>query len=321
MTSPAPIPKLSVLMISYNHEPYIARALESALAQKTNFDFEIVAGEDCSSDQTRKILLDYAARHPGKIVPLLREKNIGGCANLEDTLRHCRGEYVALLETDDFWTDSRKLQIQADFLDAHRECALCCHRVQVVYELGSADAIISPTLPAGNYGITDLFRENFIPSCSAVFRHKQNGVLPEDLKDVSPGDWARWMLIAQHGSIALLDETMATYRVYSGGMWSSATPLSRLRDTEQMLRRLNKHSGYKYSQALRLKQLEIHFELAQRVRDSRQRSQTGKEVFELLARGGLKRPEIRRAIGSCTGYFLFGSLWFSTARARRAWLG
>src|SRR5271167_3774085 len=102
--------KLSVMMITYNHEGFIAQAIESVLAQRVNFDYEIVVGEDCSTDRTRDILMDFHRQYPDRIVPLLRNQNIGAMRNAEATLAACRGQYLALIEGDDYWTCEDKLQ-------------------------------------------------------------------------------------------------------------------------------------------------------------------------------------------------------------------
>ena len=139
--------RLSVAMITYNHERFIAQALESVLAQRVNFDYEIIVGEDCSTDGTRAIVMDFHRRYPGGIVPLLREKNIGGARNIELTLAACRGHYLAMSEGDDYWTCEDKLQRQVDFLDANPDYAICCHRVQIFDEIGTNQASIFPAEP------------------------------------------------------------------------------------------------------------------------------------------------------------------------------
>src|SRR5690606_24113344 len=121
--------KLSVCIQTYNHAPYIAQALDSVLMQETDFDFEILLGEDESTDGTREICQEYARQHPDKIRLFLnsRENVIyingrpTGRWNFMNNLRHVRGEYVALLDGDDYWTDPRKLQKQVDVLDASPE--------------------------------------------------------------------------------------------------------------------------------------------------------------------------------------------------------
>lgn len=125
--------KVSVLFITYNHEEYLRQSLDGILMQKTNFEYEIVVGEDCSTDNTREILKEYAAKYPEKFVLLFREKNFGRpTMNVYDTGMHCQGEYIAFLEGDDYWTDENKLQKQVDFLDTNREYMGCTHTCLVV---------------------------------------------------------------------------------------------------------------------------------------------------------------------------------------------
>jgi len=131
-------PKVSVFMMAYNHAPYIAQALDSALAQQTTFTVEIVIGEDSSTDGTRNIVTDYVQRYPGRIRALLHETNLGASRNQVLVLEACTGEYIALLEGDDFWTDPYKLQKQVDFLDEHLDYAISAHNVTIVG--GGADS-------------------------------------------------------------------------------------------------------------------------------------------------------------------------------------
>jgi glycosyltransferase involved in cell wall biosynthesis len=128
------IPKVSVCMITYNHERFIAQAIESVLEQKTAFDFELVIGEDCSTDNTRTIVMTYSQKYPNQIRALIREKNIGTGQNLFKTINECKGQYIAHLDGDDYWTDPLKLQKQVDFLDAHPSYSLCCHCYKIYDE-------------------------------------------------------------------------------------------------------------------------------------------------------------------------------------------
>src|SRR5687768_16687744 len=111
--------KVSVAMITYNHEAFVAQAIESVLMQKTDFDFELVIGEDCSTDKTREIVNGYKSKYGERIRVLLPAKNLGINRNLKQTLLACQGRYIALLEGDDYWTSSLKLQKQVNFLDTH----------------------------------------------------------------------------------------------------------------------------------------------------------------------------------------------------------
>lgn len=130
--------KVSVLMLAYNHAQYIAQAVDSVLMQQVDFDYEIVIGEDCATDNTRDILIRYQQENPEKIRLLLPEKNLGMHDNLIQTFKACHGSsYIALLEGDDYWTSPDKLQKQVDFLDAHADYTLCFHNALILHQDGS----------------------------------------------------------------------------------------------------------------------------------------------------------------------------------------
>ncbi|HAE43565.1 MAG TPA: hypothetical protein DCG34_11720 [Clostridiales bacterium] len=117
-------PLVSVHMITYNHAPYIAQAIECVLAQQTDFPFELVIGEDCSTDGTREIVFDSAKKHPDIIRVITSDKNVGMKANSYRTTQACRGKYIAWCEGDDCWHRDNKLQLQAEYLEAHSDCGL-----------------------------------------------------------------------------------------------------------------------------------------------------------------------------------------------------
>ncbi len=128
-------PLLSVIFITYNHENYVEKALRSVLSQQTDFPFEVVVGEDCSTDRTREILRRVAGEYPAQVRLLFREKNLGRpTRNVYETTMECRGDYLAYLEGDDYWTDPLKLQKQVDFLKEHPEYIGVTHANRVVDE-------------------------------------------------------------------------------------------------------------------------------------------------------------------------------------------
>lgn len=116
---------VSVFMITYNHENYIEHAIEGVLMQKTSFPIELIIGEDCSTDNTRKIVREYEGRYTEIIKAQYPEKNRGMNNNFLTVLQSARGKYIALCEGDDYWTDPLKLQKQVDFLEANPEYSLC----------------------------------------------------------------------------------------------------------------------------------------------------------------------------------------------------
>jgi len=118
------IPLVSVAMITYNHEPFISEAIEGVLRQKANFKIELVIGEDCSTDRTREIILEYQKKHPHIIYVITSEKNVGMKKNSYRTAKACHGKYMAFCEGDDYWQNPNKLQIQVDYLEGHPECGM-----------------------------------------------------------------------------------------------------------------------------------------------------------------------------------------------------
>ena len=217
--------RVSVHMPAYNHERYIAQALDSALMQRTNFDFEIVIGEDCSTDNTRAVAIEYAERYPQKIRLLAHDKNLGIWENDQAIIRACRGEYIAWLESDDYWSSADKLQKQVDFLDRNTDCSACFHWARrlsdsakpITWKNGPPD--IKPF-----YSLDDLLENgHFIPSCTALFR---SDLIREPL------DWTRhtpflettyFVRFALSGKLGFLDEEMAVFRYHSEGIYGKAT--------------------------------------------------------------------------------------------------
>src|ERR1043165_9173870 len=173
-------PKVSVLITTYNQENLITQTVDSVLMQIVNFDYEIVIGEDASSDRTREIVMELARQHPEKIRVLLRdpevanrERHLSGKMNFLQALQSCRGEYIAILDGDDYFTSPHKLQKQVDFLNARPDCVICFHNVTAVYEDQSKEPEkLSPEDKKEISRIKDLLGGNFITSCSIMYRRE-----------------------------------------------------------------------------------------------------------------------------------------------------
>ncbi|MCR4651079.1 MAG: glycosyltransferase [Lachnospiraceae bacterium] len=124
--------KVSVICVTYNHELYIRKALDSIVAQVTDFDFEVLIGEDCSTDGTREILKEYEAKYPDIFRMYYRDVNLGATRNEYELMMDARGRYIAALELDDLWLDDHKLQKQYDFLEAHDEYIGVSHDFAII---------------------------------------------------------------------------------------------------------------------------------------------------------------------------------------------
>ncbi|HKO96129.1 MAG TPA: glycosyltransferase [Pyrinomonadaceae bacterium] len=234
--------KLSVCLVTFNHEKFVAQALDSVLEQQVTFDYEIVVSDDCSTDKTRQIIASYQQRHPEKIRLVSPEENLGVNRNFAQTIKACRGEYIAILEGDDFWTSAKKLQEQVEFLEAHPECVICFHSVKVVYENGESASRITPSLNHKKMStIEDLLGiGNFIPTCSVVFKSGLFGEFPDWFYTLRIADFPLHVLNAQYGKIGYINKVMGAYRVHRGGTFSAE---STARNTHEVVR------GYNYLDA------------------------------------------------------------------------
>lgn len=242
--------KVSVAMITYNHEEYIAKAIDSVLMQRTNFDYEIVIGEDCSTDSTRDIVTDYQKRYPDKFRLLLNEKNLGPFRNAKQTYESCQGTYVAVLDGDDYWTSPEKLQKQVDFLDNHPECAICFHDSLILHEDGSVEPTSYRPSQKEFSTVEDLLLDNYIPTASVMFRRGLFGGVPDWVGTLKMGDWPIHILNALHGKIGFIDQTMAVYVVHRGGVWSTKGWQDHALAIIDLFEALGRHLEPKYSRLI-----------------------------------------------------------------------
>lgn len=271
-------------MITYNHESYIRQAIESVLSQKTNFGFEIVIGEDCSTDGTRAIVLEYAEKYPDQIVALLPKANQGWVSNFEQTRRQCRGEFIAMLEGDDHWIHEGKLQMQADFLRDNPGCSLCYTRVRRFDDQQTEPDTILPVVKVKRFStIKDILARQFIQTCSVTVRASSLEPTPVWFEGLALGDWPMFILAARHGSLGFIDEVTAAYRVHPGGIWSGKDPVFMCRQIIRMFERLLANLDRRYRAWTKAALSREYFELAWRLRDQGKHLGARKAIAKCVA--------------------------------------
>jgi len=277
--------RVSVLVTAYNHVRFITQAVESTVGQRTDFAYEVVIGEDCSTDGTREILLSLRHKYPDKIRLLLRQRNLGNVANLAETLGSCRGEYVALLDGDDYWTSPAKLQRQVDFLDSHPEFSSCAHDVLIVDESGRIVVDGEPRRRSHVIDLPRMLSSDSVRTASVMFRRGLFAELPSWYRTVLVGDWPLHVLNLRHGNMWYDAHVFAAYRIHSGGLWSSAAFVSRRLARIDVYHRLNAELGFAHDRLIRRRIARQYLALAEhyarehdvaRMRESvRQAVQTG----------------------------------------------
>ena len=225
------IPEVSISLTTYNHADYIEQAIDSVLMQETDFDYELIIGEDDSTDGTRDIVTAYKEEYPDRIKLLLNErKNViyidgkpTGRWNFTNNLQHCKGAYIALLEGDDYWTDPKKLQKQVDFLNNHPDHSLCFHKVIFISEDSKYPPIINePYQKRRSYSLEDLIQKNFIATVSVLYRNYDLfSDLPQWFYTAPVGDYFLHVLAAEQGKIGYIDDSMGVRRVHGSGYWTA----------------------------------------------------------------------------------------------------
>jgi len=282
-------------MITYNHERYIAQAIESVLMQRTAFSLELVIGEDCSSDGTRAIVRDFERRYPSQIRVLFAARNLGAMTNCVRTLQACRGQYIALLDGDDYWTDPQKLQTQVDFLTAHPECTICFHNATKVYEDGrGAPGLYCAADQKPFSTLRDLLAKNSIPTCSVMVRNGLLKELPAWFGQMPFGDWAFYVLNAQHGGIGYLDRVMGAYRVHDQGVWSRETKIERLLSQVAVYKAFRAHLGPAYGGEISAGLSRCYLKLSSQYERSGEKLNARRYAAKALSAGGLHKGVDRK---------------------------
>lgn len=223
-------PVVSICCITYNHEQYISEAINSFLMQETDFPFEVVIGEDCSTDNTRKIVEKYKEMYPNIIKLIVSENNVGMQANGQRTMEACIGEYMALCEGDDYWTDKNKLQIQKDFLESNPEYIICYTDVEAFNENG----IIQDYIGGATKDLTadELKKATPINTLTTMYRNIMKDKFSAEFKASKYGDLFIWSILGYYGKGKYLPQIKpARYRVHSGGVHSGASQIDKYDNT------------------------------------------------------------------------------------------
>lgn len=249
---------VSICCLTYNHEKYIAQAIDGFLMQETNFMFEVLVGEDCSTDRTRQILDDYALKHPDKIRLITSATNVGANNNAVRVFKAVRGKYIAICDGDDYWTDPLKLQKQVDFLEHNENYIMCGHyskRITETNEIHYMNFNPKPLI----YSFTDVMTEknSETSTLTIVFRNTV------DISKMFTSDWflkcnapdrfiKLYATFISGKNIYVLPETMSCYRLHSGGVWSSLKPKNLKRKELTDLYTMIKIFKYTWSQKIKL---------------------------------------------------------------------
>lgn len=231
-------PLVTVICITHNHERYIVQALESFVNQQTSFPFKVLVGDDASTDHTPGIVQAYAERHPGRIVAVLREHNIGGGRNWQDLIARTHTPYIAFCDGDDYWKDPLKLQKQFAYMESHADMRACFHDVEISVETSDGTWFQSKDFshtkdgrllwPSGNvrffkkrsYRLENYIPFGFVHTSSMFIRWDYHIGFPDWIPGHGFSDFPMWAVQINTGRFGYLDEIMSVYRRTGTGTFS-----------------------------------------------------------------------------------------------------
>ena len=239
---------LTVIILTYNQKDYIEKAIKGVLEQETNFNFKVIISDDCSSDGTADIVRRYAEADK-RIIPVLREKNIGAKESSKSCLRMVDTKYFAVLDGDDYWTDKTKLQQQIDLLEKHPDCTICSHETEVhsykgITAMQVRDSFKKP-LDKETY-VWDIKSTPYTHTSSRVYRN----IIPKDnekILDFIAMDIFLYYYALDKGKNIYINKNMSVYNYTGSGIYSSMDDKERIYDEAKALISLDYMLDYKYT--------------------------------------------------------------------------
>lgn len=245
---------LSVMIITYNHANYIEQSIESVLNQKTEYNVEIIVIEDCSTDGTQNIILEYQKKYPDKIKAYLNPVNIGTNSPpaqkvFFEGFKKLKGDYIAILEGDDYWSSPDKVQKQISFLEANKDYVACSHNTVKIYQDQSKEPhrfLYWPGTKSTHTVHDFVAMTSFFHTSSIIYRNVLNGIPPKEFRSKWSCDIFNTIYHVQYGKLYYMDEDMSVYRQHKGGNYSNMSETRGRIFNINGLRRYNRWLKYKY---------------------------------------------------------------------------
>lgn len=210
---------VDIPMCVFNHEKYIAQAIEGVISQKTDFKIRLFVGEDASTDNTRKIVVEYSQKYPEIIFPIFHVKNLGAMGNSNILLSRCTSKYIALCDGDDYWTDPYKLQKQVDFLETNPDFGMVHTDADVLFQ--NTGVIIKRKNFTSRWSVPDgdiydlLLRGIFIKTFTVLIRKE---IVERFFKNVKSDQWTvgdlpLFLFISKHSKVKYFNYSTGVYRI------------------------------------------------------------------------------------------------------------
>ena len=249
--------KVTVICLAYNHERFIAEAIESILMQKTNFTFELLIHDDASTDQTASIIKSYEEKYPSIIRAIYRTENMysKGFKTEEWLIKQSMGQYIAICEGDDYWISEDKLQKQFDYLQQHPNVSLCVHSAKEIdAQTKKLKSYCRPSKKSKFFTVDEvILGDGGLFATNSMFFRKQLASNGYAFMDYAPvNDYAYTIMLALQGDVYYLDECLSVYRVNVPNSWTSLNLTKgeayrqHFQKMEEMFVKLNETTNYQY---------------------------------------------------------------------------
>lgn len=251
---------VSICCITYNHEKYIAEAIESFLMQKTNFKYEILIHDDASTDDTAKIIKKYEEKYPDIIKPIYQIENqySKGKKVSSNNYNRAKGKYIALCEGDDYWTDPYKLQKQVDYMEKNKDCGGCFHAGKILND--STKKEIGEVKPFSENKILKpeeviLGDGGFVVTSSILCKSELLKNPPKFLINAPVGDYPTQILISMNKYAFYMKDVMSVYRIGISTSWSGrkrkkSELLEHISKIKKMILEIDEYSNQKYKDTI-----------------------------------------------------------------------
>ncbi len=254
-------PIISVIMLTYNHAPYLQRAIEGVLMQKTNFSFELIICNDNSPDNSDEVISLFAEKYPNIIRYFNHQKNIGFVENQRFSFEKCKGKYIAYCEGDDYWTDENKLQFQYDFLEQNPDFVMTTGRNHLLYNESNQITDDGKEKIFGDKEYIDYTQETFFkerPTQTFTYLIRKSAL---DLKwiDIYPNyrDLYYFYHVLAFGKGRAFNKVFGVYRLHDGGVYSSLDIEKKLRTSIGIFKNIKQINNDKRADIQILKDLDL----------------------------------------------------------------
>lgn len=284
-------PTVTVVLTTYNHEPYIAQAIRSVMEQRTQFPFELVVLDDCSTDRTAAIVAALAHEHGPKMRAAFGAANRNDNRAFMKAIDEAASPFVAFLDGDDYWTSADKLQRQVDFLATHGDCVVSHHNMTLLYDDGTAPRNSLPDDQLERASLADILDHCFISLSSAMIRRDAIARWPAHFADDECPDWTMFVLAATRGNLGCIRDVLGVYRQHGGGFWTGQTSVTQRQRVVRFYERLLPLLSPPYDTIARRRAAKESFELGYELLASGD----GSAADAAWRRARLFDPDVRRS--------------------------